>query len=188
MKFRIALAGLASVTALAALSVSAQAADAPRTPLPPQTPVIPFGQPGKNMLIVKDLMRYVLNPAAEIFWQAGGEVDEGNKRKSRTPTTDAKWYGALEAASTVLETGNMLMMDGRSRSDPEWAKWSADLNEAGLAGVKAVQAKDGEATFQAGSKMFDACLACHLKYIKRPRQEFKPLPDLPADLKAKPLH
>lgn len=185
MKFRIALAGLVS---LAALSASAQTSDdVPKTPLPPPTPVVPFGQPGKNMLIVKDLMRYVLNPAAETFWLAGGEIDDGDKRNLRTPTTDAKWNGALAAAATVLETGNMLMMDGRALSDPQWAKWSADLNNAGLAGIKAAQAHDGDATFAAGSDMFEACQSCHLKYIRRQRQEVLPLPDLPADVKLKPL-
>lgn len=181
MKFGIALAGLVS---LVALSASAQSQDdTPKTPLPPATPVVPIGEPGKSKLIVKDLMRYVLNPAAETFWLAGGEIDEGEARKSRTPATDAKWNGALAAAATVLETGNMLTMDGRSLADPQWAKWSADLNKAGAAGVKAAQARDGEATFAAGSDMFDACQACHAKYIRVQRQEMKPLPELPGEAK-----
>lgn len=186
MKLRLALAGLIS---LAALSASAQSQDdVPKTPLPPQTPVAPFGEPGKSMLIVKDLMRYVLNPAAETFWLAGGEIDDaGDQRKLRTPTTDEKWNGALAAAATVLETGNMLMMDGRAINDPQWAQWSRDLNKAGLAGIKAVQARDGEATFAAGSEMFNACQSCHAKYIRRQRETPKPLPDLPPDLKATPL-
>jgi hypothetical protein len=81
----------------------------------------------------------------------------------------------------------MLMMDGRSRTDPQWANWSADLNKAGLAGIKAVQARDGEATFAAGGDMFEACQSCHLKYIPRQRQEIKPLPDLPPDATPKRL-
>ena len=185
MKLRVAITGLMSAVAL---STSAQSQDeAPKTPLPPPTPVVPFGDPGKSMLTVKDLMRYVLNPAAETFWLAGGEIDEGEKSRSRTPTDDAKWNGALAAAATVMETGNMLVASGRAIDDPQWAKWSADLNKAGLAGVKAAQARNGEATFAAGSDMFEACQACHAKYIRRQRQEMKPLPDLPGDLKPAPL-
>lgn len=182
MKFRLALVGLFS---LAALTASAQesARSAPKTPLPPQTPVMPFGQPGKSMLIIKDVMRYVLNPAAESFWQAGGEVDSGDQRNSRTSTNDAQWNDALAAAATVMESANLLTMDGRSRTDPDWAKWSADLNKAGASGIKAVQARDGDATFAAGSDMFEACAACHGKYIKRVPQHFAPLPDLPGDTK-----
>src|SRR4051812_30280778 len=69
----------------------------------------------KTMLPVKDLMRHVVNPAAETYWQAGGEVDEGEKRNLRTPETDAKWAGAVDAASTILESGNLLLMQGRAR-------------------------------------------------------------------------
>ena len=181
---RYALAGLLS---LAALSASAQS-DAPKTPLPPQTPVVPFGAPGKSMLITKDVMRYVVNPAAETFWAAGGEVDEGEKRNLRTPADDAKWNGALAAASVILESGNLLMMEGRARNDPQWTKWAQDLNNAGVAGVKATQARNGDATFAAGSDMYEACYACHAKYVNRgPRQEMKPLPDLPGQEKPKSL-
>ena len=182
---RIALAG---VIGLAAVTVSVQSsAQETHTPLPPQTPVVPVGQPGKNMLITKDLMRYVLNPAAETFWQAGGEVDEGDKRNTRTPENDAKWYAALQAAASVMETGNMLMVDGRARNDPQWAKWSSDLNIAGAKAIKAAQARNGDDTFAAGSDMYDACFNCHAKYIPRQRQEMKPLPELPGDTKPNSL-
>ena len=185
---RYTLAGVLSLVALTASTLTASAqSDAPKTPLPPQTPVVPFGEAGKSMLIVKDVMRYVVNPAAETFWAAGGEVDVGDQKNLRTPTNDAKWNDALAAASVILESGNLLTMDGRSRTDPQWARWSSDLNKAGVAGVKATQARDGDATFAAGSDMYEACFACHAKYIVRARQELKPLPDLPNDEKPKSL-
>jgi hypothetical protein len=176
-----AVAGLAAlVVGLAALGALAQAPeDTPRTPLPPQTPVVPYGAPGKSLLTVKDLMRHVLNPAAETFWLASGEVDDGDTTRQRAPTTDAKWNGALAAAATVLETGNLLMMDGRAVADPQWAKWSADLNKAGLAGIKAAQARDADGVLIAGGDMFDACRACHVKYIPRKPEVWAPLPELP---------
>jgi hypothetical protein len=165
VKLSLALAGLfslATLTACAQPPAAVAVHSAPKTPLPPKTPVVPFGDAGKHMLIVKDVMRYVLNPSAESFWQWGGEVDG----KVRTPSNDAEWNSALEAASTVMESSNLLMMDGRSRSDPQWARWAADLNNAGAAGIKAVEAHDGEAAFNAGSDMFEACAACHGKYIR----------------------
>ena len=179
MKFPLAVVGLLSLTALTA---SAQTHSEPKTPLPPQTPVVPFGEEGKNKLMMKDLMRYLINPAAEEFWQWGGEVDG----KLRTPTNDKEWYAALEAAATIVETSNLLMSDPRAQADPNWAKWTADLNKAGVHGVKATQAKDGDGTFAAGSEMFDACLACHYKYIRREPQRLAPLPEIPADFFTKP--
>ena len=175
------IAALAAVASLAALGAAAQAQeDKPRTPLPPQTPVVPYGEPGKSMLTVKDLMRHVLNPAAETFWLASGEIDDGETSRQRTPTTDAKWNGTLAAAATVMEAGNLLRMDGRAVADPLWAKWSEDLNKAGLAGIKAAEARDGDGVLISGGDMFDACRACHVKYIPRQPQQWAPLPDLPA--------
>ena len=174
------IASLAAVISLAALGAGAQAPeDTPRTPLPPQTPVVPYGEPGKSMLTVKDLMRHVLNPAAETFWAASGDIDDGDTTRSRTPTTDAKWNGAIAAAATVMESANLLMMDGRAVSDPMWAKWSADLNKAGLAGIKAAQARDGDGVLITGGDMFDACRACHVKYANAYGQASAPLPELP---------
>jgi hypothetical protein len=81
-----------------------------------------------------------------------------------------------------------LLMQGRARADPQWIKWSQDLSEAGLAGIKAARARDGEATFAAGSAAYDACFNCHGKYISRGQRETpKPLPDLPTDEKPKSL-
>jgi hypothetical protein len=165
MKLRLALAVLVSLTAITACApTQPQVAvhSAPKTPLPPQTPVVPFGDAGKHQLMVKDLMRYVINPAAENFWQWGGEVDG----KVRTPTTEAEWNDALAAASTIMEASNILAKDPRAQIDPKWAQWAADLNNAGAAGIKTVQARNGEAVFDAGSDMFEACAACHGKYIR----------------------
>jgi len=180
---------LAAAVSLAALGADAQAPeDTPRTPLPPQTPVVPYGQPGKSMLTVKDLMRHVLNPAAETFWLSSGEVDEGETTRQRAPTTEARWNVTLAAAATVMESANLLMMDGRAIADPQWARWSADMNKAGLAGIKAAQAKDADGVLVAGGDMFDACRACHVKYIPRKPEDqvYDPLPEAPEDAKPKP--
>lgn len=185
MKFVVALGAVISLAALGAAGAQAPE-DTPRTPLPPQTPVAPYGEPGKSMLTVKDLMRHVLNPAAEAFWLSSGEIDDGETRRERTPTTDAKWNATLAAAATVLESSNLLMMDGRTVADPDWAKWSADLNKAGAAGIKAAQDRDGDAVLIAGGDMFDACRACHVKYIPRQAEEWAPLPDLPEDAPGQP--
>jgi cytochrome c553 len=177
MKLRLALIGVLSLTAFTGCAQPPPVVavhSAPKTPLPPQTPVVPFGEAGKHQLIVKDLMRYVINPAAENFWQWGGEVDG----KVRTPTTDAEWNDALAAASTIMAASNILATDPRAQTDPKWAQWAADLNNAGAAGIKTVQARNGEAVFDAGSDMFEACAACHGKYI---RSQLNPrgLPALP---------
>jgi len=181
MKLRLALAGLLSLTTVAAI---AQTHSEPKTPLPPQTPVVTFGEAGKHQVMLKDFMRYVINPDAEEFWQWGGEVDG----VLRTPTNDKEWYAALQAAVGLLDTSTSKIFydDPRAKSDPNWLKWVADMNKAAADGVKATQAKNGPATFEAGSDVFAACTACHYKYIQRVPQKMLPLPDIPDDFFKKP--
>lgn len=135
------------------------------------------GEPAP-MLSTKLLMAHVTNPAAELFWKNSGTVDTDAGAASRSPTSDAVWLSTLNAAAVVQESGNLLMMEGRAR-DADWTRFSRQLALAGAAGVKAAQARDEAAVFEAGSAMYDACFACHGKYIPRPANSLyrQQLPD-----------
>lgn len=141
---------------------------APSTAKPTMIPM-PKSAP---MLSVKDVMRHIVNPAAEAFWARSGEVDDEAGAKDRTPTAadEANWMVSLDSASQLVEAGNLLMMEGRARDpDGPWLKYAQALTNAGLAGMTAAQARDHDKTFAAGSAMYDACFACHGKYIPRPK-------------------
>ena len=145
------------VLALVPLLLGAAAAPGP-TPAPPK------------LLPVRDVMRHIVNPAAELYWKAAGEVDDaaGEHHRVPTPADAARWAATLDAAMTLQESGNLLMMQGRARDDGEWMKRSQQLVDAGAAAVQAALAKDEKTTFDAGSALYDSCFACHAKYIPRP--------------------
>ena len=166
---RLALAGAFCLAGVAAAVAQTPAPTAPARPAAPSAPAPAPLAAAKTMLSVKDLMKYVTNPAAETFWKAGGEVETEEGVQSRTPETEARWIEAANAAAVLLESGNLLMMQGRARGDKEWMQYSQQLADAGAAGLKAAQAKDGEATFAAGSEAYDSCFKCHGRYIPRPK-------------------
>ena len=146
---------LAGVAALCAVTASSQ------TPAPAPPP---------NLLPVKLVMKHIVNPAAELFWKAGGEVDtaEGETRRAPTADDDARWNAALDAAAQLQEAGNLLKMPGRARDDGQWMKFAGDLNAAGALAMKAAQARDPKAMDDSGSALYNACFECHAKYIPRP--------------------
>lgn len=119
------------------------------------------------VLSTRDLMRHVVNPAAELFWKGSGTVDTEQGEANRTPTSDAAWAALVNAAAVVQESGALLLLPERAR-DEDWARFSRQLASAGAAGVEAARARDEEAVFEAGSAMYEACYACHGKYIPRP--------------------
>ena len=171
--------GLVLAVAWPALAQSPTAKTAPAKPAaapaakPGATPaaVTTISAPsGAVLLSVKGVMRHIVNPAAEAYWARSGEIDDASGEHDRTPKDDANWAVSLDSAAQLVEAGNLLRMDGRAR-DPNgpWNKYAVALTNAGLAAMSAVNAKDRDKTFDAGSAMYDACFQCHGKYIVRPK-------------------
>jgi hypothetical protein len=144
-----------------ALPALAQPPAAPK-PTPPTAPV-------RTLLSVREVMRHIVNPAAETYWAHTGVIDDEKGSNDRTPTTQAGWDLTVNAAAQVAEAGNLLMMDGRARDPGPWMKYAQALNAAGIAGMAAASAKDHDKTFEVGGDIYDACFNCHAKYIRRPK-------------------
>ena len=143
---------------------------APKPAPPMANPIPPILAPGRVLLGTKDVMRHIVNPAAEAYWARSGEIDDEKGANDRTPKDDENWKVSLDSAAQLVEAGNLLQMEGRAR-DPNgpWMKYAVQLTNAGLAGMAATQAKNHDKTFDAGSAMYDACYGCHGRYIVRPK-------------------
>jgi hypothetical protein len=159
----------------AALAGGAAFAEAPATKTSAPATTASAAKPGaipaeRTMLSVKDVMKHIINPAAETYWAHSGEVDDEKGANDRIPTTDANWQINIDTAAQLAEAANLLMMEGRAR-DPNgpWMKYALALNKAGIAGMAAATAHDHDKTNDAGSAMYDACFGCHGRYIPRPK-------------------
>lgn len=119
-------------------------------------------------LSVKEVMRHVVNPNAERFWKGGGSVSTEAGVEERAPTSDAAWAEMVDAAATLQEAGNLLMAEGRGPDREAWVRYARQLAVAGAAGVEAARAKDADKVFETGGEIYNACFACHARYIPRP--------------------
>jgi hypothetical protein len=126
---------------------------------PPAPPALKAPTP------VKELMAHVVDPSADKFWEASGTVVTAKEVIDRTPKTQAGWDEAVNAAATIQESGNLLLLPGRAINEPQWTQYANDLTAAGAAAVKAAQAKDGKAVFDTGGRIYEVCLECHKKYL-----------------------
>jgi hypothetical protein len=167
MRLSCLLAGLALTCALPALAQAPTAAKP--APAKAAAPAAAIPQ-GRTLLSVKEVMRHIVNPAAETYWAHSGEIDDEKGANDRIPTTQAEWDISIDTAAQIAESANLLMMDGRAR-DPNgpWMKYALALNAAGIAGMAAATAHDHDKTNDAGSAMYDACFQCHGRYIPRPK-------------------
>jgi len=115
---------------------------------------------------LQQLMTTVMEPDAQIFWRSSGSVSDTDGAHDLTPTTAEGWAAARSAAATVGETGNLLMTPLYARDrGPDWIEFSQDLVRAGKGAEKAAIARDGDAMFDAGAKLSEACSACHQAYL-----------------------
>ena len=132
---------------------------------PPQ-PAAPSPLPSS----VRLLMRGQVNPAAELYWKAGGEVDtaKGEQHRAPQPEDEARWRATVETAVALQNSGRLLSTPGYARDADTWMRFSKQLVSAGIQAEAAARARSEEKTFAAGSALYDACFACHAKYIPRP--------------------
>ncbi|MDZ7784518.1 MAG: hypothetical protein U5K56_16800 [Halioglobus sp.] len=126
---------------------------------PPPTERPPF----RAVATVKQTMTWILDPAADVIWDSAGTIITAEGSEELAPTTDEGWDAVLHAAAIVTEGGNLLMMPGRSAGD-DWLEYSAGLVAAGRLAIDAAEARDPDALFEAGGRIYQVCRACHNQY------------------------
>ena len=123
---------------------------------------------------VQQLMTSVLEPAAEVYWDAVGTIIDENGTVEIAPSTDEEWQAVRNAAFVIAESGNLLMMESRALDRGPWMALSRAMIEAGRGALDAAVAEDASAVFDAGAEVYYACSGCHATYaqeIVRPSDE-----------------
>jgi hypothetical protein len=130
-------------------------------PPPPSPPAPPF----RPIADVKQLMTSIMEPAAEVYWDAVGTIIDKTGTVEIAPKTDEEWKAVVNSAYVVTESGNLLMMNGRAKDSGEWMAFAQALVEVGQRAIKAAESKNPKAVFDTGAEVYGACVACHSKYI-----------------------
>jgi hypothetical protein len=111
------------------------------------------------------LMSHVLDPNADIVWAAVGSVVTEKGEQQLAPKTDAEWTAIRNAAVTVAETGNLLLLAPHARAQGDWAVMTRKMIDEANKCVQAIEAKDLETLFTAGGDLYIACSECHAKFV-----------------------
>jgi hypothetical protein len=205
--FQAILAGMRSlswrgrlVPALAALCITA-AACGKSEPAPAATASdAPQYQPTAT---VKDLMQSIVDPSADLVWNAVTTVQTAKGTVDKAPQTPEEWLKVRHGAVGLSEGANLLMMPGRhvaqahEKSDTPgvelepaemevlinkdraaFIQRAKALHEAGMAAVAAADAKDAQKLFEVGEQIEQACENCHSHYWY-PNEKIPPVPQSP---------
>jgi len=136
-----------------------------KAPAPTESASTSTGPEYTQVADVKELMNWVLDPYSDVIWGAVGSITDEQGTKELAPETDEEWTNIRNAAAVIAESGNLLLMPGRTREgDADWTKHSRELTKAAQAVLNAAEAKDTASLFTAGGDMYLVCTACHSQY------------------------
>lgn len=158
---RMAL-GLALVALVAACS--------PKSESPAASTAAPVGSVAaadfRTQLPMKELMAHVIDNAADGIWLAQGWLINAEGTHELFPTTDDGWRYASNAAVTLAEASNLLLLPGRPvDEDRRWIDATHALHDAAMQAHEMAEQRNKEEFFKAGSAIYEACTQCHSHYI-----------------------
>jgi hypothetical protein len=113
---------------------------------------------------VQQLMQSVVEPAAEVYWDAVGVIVDEEGEHQMAPTTDEEWLAVRNAAYMIAESGNLMLMPGYALDDGAWIEMSRALIEVGRRAIEAADARSLDAVFDMGAEVYYVCTNCHATY------------------------
>lgn len=131
---------------------------------PPAAPVPPATQ--FNIVTdMKQLMSWVIDPATDVVWASVATIITKEGRQEIAPRTEEEWSAVRNSAATLAESANLLMLPGRALNQDDWLLKARALSVAATQAVRAAEAKNSEALFDAGGVIYQACSDCHARYL-----------------------
>lgn len=129
--------------------------------------------PSSNKAYLKDIMNYMMMPAAAGVWNAVATVTDQTGVHEFRPKTDDDWNRVIAAAVELGETPNLVMMAGRKRCvggeipaafKTDFARKAREITEAANIALIAAKKHDADALAEAGERIDVACDECHERY------------------------
>ena len=109
-------------------------------------------------------MEWILDPAADAVWDSAGYIGTAEGEIDLSPKTDQAWDRVRNGAAIVAESGNLLLMPGRSVG-ANWDAYAQQLTASGEKAMVAAETRNPDALFDAGGLIYQACRGCHSEYM-----------------------
>ena len=124
----------------------------------------PTGPPFRTNATVGALMANMVDPAADLVWDAVGTIIDADGERHWEPETEEDWISVRYGAMTMIEAGNLLMMDSRARDQDQWIRLVEGMMDAGTTMFEAAEAQDADRVFDLGETVYNSCNNCHQLY------------------------
>ena len=121
--------------------------------------------PFKPVADTKLLMQAVVDPNADVIWDAVKTIITARGTEEVRPRSDAEWTAVRNSAIALAESGNLLMIAPRAKDAGDWMRLSQELIDTSQSAIRAAESKDADRLFTVGGEIYDACSHCHQKYM-----------------------
>lgn len=111
-----------------------------------------------------DLMKWVIDPAADTLWDSVSWISNEKGTKSNAPKTEEDWNALRIQAGILVESANLLMLEGRAKDEGIWMEKARLFGIEAKKNLLAIEARDVDKLFELGGDLDHACESCHLKY------------------------
>jgi hypothetical protein len=194
------MSGPSAVLAAAVVSASCQAQPAQPAAAAQAAPTAPAApSPFLATSSIRELMQSMVAPSAQGLWDAVGRVSDAKGTRDIEPKTDEEWAAVRRHAISLMESTNLLMIQGRhvarageqtnkvddadpgaelppdlieKRINQQWAVWigmAQALHTSAASLLDAVDKKDVARLESTGSDLDGVCETCHLTFWYPPR-------------------
>ncbi len=117
----------------------------------------------------QELMAHVIDYNAFEIWHRQGWIYSADGVEELFPTDDEGWFAAENAAATLAELSNTLLLPGRVPPDADdaadWISYAHELNRTSIVAMQRAEAQDKEAFFDAGGDIYVVCRSCHEQFV-----------------------
>ena len=138
---------------------------------------------------VEELMRAVIDPAADAVWDAVVITSTRDGIDREVPDSDDDWLALEHHAVRLLESGNLLQIEGRPIAAADsvselpgidlepadiavrvagqydaWLRSGRELHDAGVVVLEAARARSVDALLESGDRLDAACESCHSRF------------------------
>jgi len=126
----------------------------------------PPAPPFKPVADTKLLMQAVVDENADLIWDSVKDIVTKDGEEKIRPKTEQDWTRIRNAAVTLAEAGNLLMIVPRAKDGDEWMKRSQEMIDTSERAIRAAEAKNADQLFTVGGDIYEACSNCHRKYME----------------------
>jgi hypothetical protein len=124
----------------------------------------PTGPPFRTDVTLRMLMANLVDPAADLVWDAVGTIIDYSGEDHWEPETEEEWLLVRYGAMSMIEAGNLLMMDNRAQDQEQWIRLSEGMMDAAKLAFDAAESEDADLLFALGEDVYNSCNNCHMLY------------------------